>query len=381
MKLKLETGIWQLETGLTDSDYMSTAFLLAERGRGRTSPNPMVGALVVDDEGVIVGRGWHEFAGGPHAEVHALRNAGALARNATMYCTLEPCCHTGRTGPCAPQIVEAGIRRVVVAIEDPNPVVSGKGLDYLRTRGVHVASGVQRDRGAELNRPFFTRIEKGRPFVTLKIALSLDGRVAARAGARTKLTGEAANRLVHRERAEADAIAVGAGTILTDDPLLTARGIYRARPLARMIFDRRLRTPPTANVLSTLTAGPVIIVTTALSVSEHPRAAAALQDAGAQLQIHETPAGARPPIVDALRRLAADGVTSVVIEGGPELHRAAWDEQIVDRVQLFVAPKVVGPAGVPWLPIDVLPLARLLDRRAQPVGDDVVIEGYVHRAD
>jgi diaminohydroxyphosphoribosylaminopyrimidine deaminase/5-amino-6-(5-phosphoribosylamino)uracil reductase len=366
---------------LTDADYMSTALLLAERGRGRTSPNPMVGALVVDDEGVIVGRGWHEAAGGPHAEVHALRNAGTLARNSTLYCTLEPCFHTGRTGPCAPQIVDAGIRRVVVAIEDPNPVVSGRGLHHLRTNGIDVASGVQQDRAAELNRPFFTRVVKGRPFVTLKIALSLDARVAARAGARTRLTGDAADRFVHRERAEVDAIAVGAGTILADDPLLTARGIYRARPLVRVIFDRRLRTPPTANVLSTVAAGAVIIVTTASSVSEHPRAAAALQDAGAQLQIHETAGDARPRMGDALARLAADGVTSIVIEGGPDVHRAAWDEQIVDRVQLFVAPKVVGQEGVPWLPIDVLPLARLLKSRAQPVGDDVLIEGYVHRPD
>ena len=341
----------------------------------------MVGALVVDGEGVIVGRGWHEAAGGPHAEVHALRNAGSLARNATLYCTLEPCCHTGRTPPCAPRIVDAGIRRVVVAIEDPNPIVSGRGIDHLRTKGIDVASGVQRDRAAELNRPFFTRIRKGRPFVTLKIALSLDARVAHRAGARTRLTSDAANRLVHRERAEVDAIAVGAGTILADDPLLTARGIYRGRPLVRVIFDRALRTPSTANVLSTLAAGPVIIVTTASSVLEHRRAAAALQAAGAQLQIHETPQGARPRIVDALGRLAADGIMSVVIEGGPELHRAAWDEQAVDRVQLFVAPATVGPAGLPWLPIEALALACLVDTRVEPVGDDVMIEGYVHRAD
>ena len=375
-----ETSDQSPEIKVTDADYMSTALILAERGRGRTSPNPMVGAVVVDDEGVIVGRGWHEFAGGPHAEVHALRNAGSRARNATLYCTLEPCCHTGRTGPCAPQIVEAGIRRVVVAVEDPNPLVGGKGIHHLRAKGIDVEIGVRRESAEQLNRPFFTRVERGRPFVTVKIALSLDARVSAAAGVRTRLTGEAAQRLVHRERAEVDAIAVGSGTILADDPLLTARGIYRSRPLVRAIFDGRLRTPATAKVLSTVDAGPVIIVTTASSVFERQRAAAALQEAGARLQIHETASGARPRMASALGLLAADGVTSVVIEGGPELHRAAWDEQIVDRVQIFVAPNPLGPAGVPWVPLEAFPVGRLVDATAEPIGDDVLIEGYVHRA-
>jgi diaminohydroxyphosphoribosylaminopyrimidine deaminase / 5-amino-6-(5-phosphoribosylamino)uracil reductase len=365
---------------VADFDFMSTALMLAERGRGRTSPNPMVGAVVVDDEGVIVGRGWHEAAGSPHAEVHALRNAGPRARNATLYCTLEPCCHTGRTGPCAPQIVDAGIRRVVVAIEDPNPLVAGRGIGHLQASGVDVCVGVWRDRAAQLNRPFFTRMEKGRPFVTVKIALSLDARVAGRAGARTQLTGEEANRFVHRERAEVDAIAVGSGTILADDPFLTARGIYRSRPLVRVIFDSRLRTPPTAKVLSTVDVGPVIIVTTASSAPDHERAATALQRAGARLQVHATAAGGRPRLASAFAQVAAEGVTSVVIEGGPELHRAAWDEQIVDRVQMFVAPRTIGSGGVPWLPLDAFSAGSLADVRTEPIGEDVLIEGYVHRA-
>ncbi len=272
------------------------------------------------------------------------------------------------------------LRQAVVAVEDPNPLVAGRGIDHLRANGVEVLIGVRRERAAQLNRPFFTAVEKGRPFVTVKIALSLDARVAAAAGVRTRLTGEAAQRLVHRERAEVDAIAVGSGTILADDPLLTARGIYRSRPLARVIFDGRLRTPPGAKVLSTIDKGPVIIVTTASSVARHQRASAALQQAGARLQIHETVAGERPRIASALERLAADGVTSVVIEGGPELHRAAWAEQIVDRVQMFVAPDSLGPEGVPWVPIGAFPVGRLLDACAEPIGDDVLIEGYVHRA-
>src|SRR5262245_33863853 len=210
-----------------DAAFMSRALTLAERGRGRTSPNPMVGALVVDDEGVIVGRGSHEFAGGPHAEVHALNDAGDRARGATLYCTLEPCSHTGRTGPCAPLVARAGIRRAVVAVEDPNPNVSGRGLSYLRAQGVEVCVGVRRSEAERLNRPCFTAIRLGRPHVTMKAALSLDARMSASVGSRTPITGPAASMLIHRERAEVDAIAIGSQTAIVDDPLLTARGAYR----------------------------------------------------------------------------------------------------------------------------------------------------------
>ena len=223
---------------------MRKAIALAERGRGRTSPNPMVGALVVDDDGVIVGRGAHEVAGGPHAEVIALADAGTRARGATLYCTLEPCSHTGRTGPCAPLVAQAGIRRAVIAIEDPNPLVHGRGLAYLHSRGIAVTVGVEHDAAARQNAVFLTDLRLGRPYVILKAAVSLDGRLAAAAGVRTRLTGPAANRRVHRQRAEVDGIGVGSGTVLTDDPLLTPRGAYRARPLTRVVFDRRLRTPP-----------------------------------------------------------------------------------------------------------------------------------------
>src|SRR5687767_7457423 len=205
---------------------MARALALAERGRGRTSPNPMVGAVVVDDEGVVVGRGAHEYAGGPHAEIRALDDAGERARGATLYCTLEPCCHTGRTGPCAPEIVDAAIARVVVATEDPNPLVSGGGIAHLRAHGVEVVVGVGRAEAERLNRYFFTGITERRPFVIMKAAVSLDGRIAAGKGVRTPLTCAAANRHIHRRRAEVDAIAVGSETVLVDDPLLTVRGTY-----------------------------------------------------------------------------------------------------------------------------------------------------------
>ena len=221
---------------------MRKALALAERGRGTTSPNPMVGALVVDDEGVIVGRGAHLVAGGPHAEVIALGDAGPRARGATLYCTLEPCSHTGRTGPCAPLVGNAGLRRAVIAIEDPNPLVHGAGLRHLRERGIETIVGVEEAAARRQNAVFLTNLARGRPHVTLKAAVSLDGRLGA-PGVRTRLTGPAANRRVHRQRAEVDALGVGSETILTDDPALTPRGAFRGRPLTRVIFDRRLRTP------------------------------------------------------------------------------------------------------------------------------------------
>src|SRR5262249_33252214 len=203
-----------------DRSFMRKALALAERGRGTTSPNPMVGALVVDDEGVIVGRGAHRVAGGPHAEVVALEDAGTRARGATLYCTLEPCSHTGRTGPCAPLVSRAGIRRAVIAMDDPNPLVNGRGLAHLRERGIDVAVGVEREAAERQNAAFLTGISARRPYVILKVALSVDGCVAAAPGVRTELTGPAAGRRVQRQRAEVDAIAVGSGTILVDDPLL-----------------------------------------------------------------------------------------------------------------------------------------------------------------
>jgi len=365
---------------------MARAMLLAERGRGRTSPNPMVGALVVDGDGVVIGRGAHEFAGGPHAEIHALADAGDRARGATLYCTLEPCCHTGRTGPCAPRVVAAGIRRVVVAVEDPNPRMRGRGLDYLREHDIDVTVGVLGEEAKRLNRPFFTLMRLGRPFVTMKVALSLDARVAARRGIRTPLTGLAATRVIHRERAEIDALAIGSETLLVDDPLLTARSAYRYRPLARVVFDRRLRTPVTARLLSTLDAGPVIIVSAASSGENASGRAAALIDAGAQLEFLEPDDpddndASASFLRSALGRLGARGVTSLLVEGGPTLHDAFWRASLVDRVELFVSPQTIGSGGVDWIPLPDGSLAGLRALTARPVGEDVLIEGYVHRAD
>lgn len=358
---------------MNDSHFMRKALALAERGRGRTSPNPMVGALVVDDDGVIVGRGAHQIAGGPHAEIVALADAGARARGATLYCTLEPCSHTGRTGPCAPAVVQAGIRRAVIAMEDPNPVVHGAGLAHLRGHGVEVVVGVEADAAARQNAVFLTNIRDRRPYVIVKAALSVDGKLAARPGSPTRLTGPAANRRVQRQRAEVDAVGVGSGTILADDPLLTPRGAYRGRPLVRVLFDRRLRTPVSARVLSTLAAGPVIIVTSERACAADPDRARGLSAAGARL----LPL-ASDDLAGALGALKGLGVWSIVLEGGGTLHRAAFDADTVDAVHIYITPTALGPDGVAWIGEGRIGWDGLTGRRAQWVGDDILVEGHVH---
>jgi diaminohydroxyphosphoribosylaminopyrimidine deaminase / 5-amino-6-(5-phosphoribosylamino)uracil reductase len=364
----------------SDEFYMARALALAERGRGAASPNPLVGAVLVDAEGVIVGRGAHLRAGDAHAEVHAIEDAGPRARGATLYCTLEPCSHTGRTGPCAPRVIEAGVARAVIAVADPNPLVAGRGLGMLESAGLDVRVGILAAEAEALNRPFFTVMRRGRPFVTMKVALSADGRVAAAPGTCTPMTGASSARLVHRERAEVDAVAVGSATVLADDPLLTPRVAFRSRPLVRVLFDTRLRTPPGARIFSTLGAGPVIIVTTPSAIRADPARAAALQAAGARFEAIDV-GGPTERLTIALNRLAVAGVTSLVVEGGPSLHRAFWDAGLVDRVEMFITPRLLGPGGLEWLPFALLGGGALADVTARVVGRDILIEAYVHRLD
>jgi diaminohydroxyphosphoribosylaminopyrimidine deaminase/5-amino-6-(5-phosphoribosylamino)uracil reductase len=352
---------------------MERALECALRGLGRTTPNPIVGACIVSDEGVVVGQGSHERAGEPHAEVHALDEAGAAARGATLYCTLEPCSHHGRTGPCTDRIIAAGIRRVVAAMEDPFPQVNGRGFARLRERGIEVMVGVGSAVAARLNQPFLTAVREGRPFVILKAAASIDGRISAMPGTRTQITSAASVRRAQYDRAWVDAVGIGSETMLVDDPLLTVREVYRERPLTRVVFDRRLRTPPTARIFSTLAAGPVVVMTTAEMLREGGSRAEALERAGATV-VAPVQAGIEP----ALRELTARDVQSIVIEGGAGLHAAVWDAGVADYVQLFVAPTPLGESGVPLHPRAFSTVA-LFERRIEALGPDVIIEGYVHR--
>lgn len=359
----------------SDEALMALALDLAARGRGATSPNPMVGAMLWNG-GRVVGRGYHVRAGAPHAEVVAIEEAGPAARGGILYCTLEPCCHTGRTGPCVDRIVAAGVRRVVVAVKDPDPRVNGGGVRRLRARGVEVAVGVGGRRAARLNEAFFTVKRRGRPFVTLKAAVSLDGRIAAAPGRRTGLSGPESQAHAQAVRAVVDAVAVGSVTVLADDPLLTARGPARRRPFVRVLFDTRMRTPPDARVLTTLTHGPVLVMTTAAAVDAWPGRAAALERAGAVVE--RLPA--RDPAL-AVARLVDHGVSDLLIEGGAALHRAVWKAGVVDRVRLYLCPVTLGRAGVQWMADARFSLAALGPVRTRCLGGDVLLEADVQRLD
>ncbi len=361
---------------LPDDLYMARASFMAARGRGRTSPNPMVGAVVVSPDGAVIGSGYHEAAGLPHAEVRALDEAGGRARGATLYSTLEPCTHTGRTPPCVDRILAAGIVRLVGSVEDPNPNVSGGGYEFLRRRGVKVEVGLGRDEAVRLNRAFRSVMRRGRPYVIAKIALSLDGRVASAPGSRTRLTAGPANRRTQRLRAEVDAIGVGSGTVLSDDPVLTVREIYRDRPLARVVFDRRLRVSPQARLFGTLAAGPVYVVSTLGEVARHASQVRAIERAGGRV-IAPPGDGLEP----ALKELAGFGIQSILLEGGPTLHDAALRVDLVDEVRMIVTPRVLGDAGVPWVPQSRLSASCLIEPVVEVCGDDCIIEGYVHRPD
>jgi diaminohydroxyphosphoribosylaminopyrimidine deaminase/5-amino-6-(5-phosphoribosylamino)uracil reductase len=331
-----------------------------------------VGACVVTTDGVVVGQGAHERAGEAHAEVHALNEAGELARGATLYCTLEPCSHTGRTGPCAQRVIEAGVARVVAAMEDPFPLVHGRGFALLREHGVEVDVGLGRESALRLNQPFLTVVREQRPFVILKSASSSDGYIAAGPGERTPITSAAALRHAQFTRAWVDAVAIGSETVLVDDPLLTARDVYRERPLVRVIFDRRLRTPPTARLFMTLASGPIVVVTD--SGEERRAAADALTDAGAMVVVPE-----ERGLAAALRLLPDLDVQSLLVEGGGVLQGAFWDAGLVDYVQLYEAPLPIGPNGVPMPRHPSLLEDDLIDRRVTQLGPDRLTEGYVHR--
>jgi diaminohydroxyphosphoribosylaminopyrimidine deaminase / 5-amino-6-(5-phosphoribosylamino)uracil reductase len=345
-----------------DGAWMRRALALAERGWGQTAPNPMVGAVVVRDD-VVVGEGWHTRYGEAHAEVEALRAAGERARGATMYVTLEPCAHHGRTPPCTDAILGAGIRRVVAAVADPNPVASG-GAKRLREREVDVTVGVEAEGARELNAAFLHGIASDRPFVRLKLALSLDGALADATRRTEWLTGEEARLEVHRLRAGSDAVAVGIGTALADDPLLTVRDVPPPRiPPLRIVFDTSARLPLDSRLVRSAREVPVLMVCWA----PDPRHAAALEQAGVEL-LHAA------SLPHALRALRARGVGSILVEGGAGLATSLVQEALVDRLVIFRAPILLGAGslnafgGLPAGTITGVPRWRVVQGRR--FGDD-----------
>ena len=313
---------------------MRHALTLAREGWGQTAPNPMVGAVVVRD-GAIVGEGYHARYGDAHAEVNALRAAGERARGATLYVTLEPCRQVGKTPPCTDAILAAGITRVVIASMDPTSRAGG-GADVLRKAGVRVENGLLAADAEELNAPFFHAAAADTPWTTLKLAVSMDVAIADARGSTTHLTGPAARADVHRLRAGADAIAVGVGTILADDPQLTVRGVRLPRvPLKRVVFDRRLRTPPHSAVVQTARETPTIIVTQATSSP----GAAPLRDAGVEVVTARD-------LPEAMRALSGMGIRSLFIEGGAAFATAVLEAGVVHRMIIFQAPVMLGPQAL-----------------------------------
>lgn len=361
----------------TDTHYMREALAWARRSLGRTSPNPPVGAVVVRD-GQVVGRGFHRRAGEAHAEVVALQAAGSRGRGATLYVTLEPCPTTGRTGPCAEAILQAGIARVVVAARDPDPRVDGRGLQRLRAAGVEVTTGVLAREAVRLLEAYIVHRRTGRPFVTLKWAMSLDGKISARRDRRTMISGERSLRYDHALRNVHDAVLVGVGTVLADDPQLTCR-IPGGRDPLRVVLDSRLRIPLQARLLHLRSAAPTLIAAGEQAPRER---VAALRAAGAEVLVLP---GERPALRDLLAVLAGRGILSVLVEGGGTVHAAALAEEVAHKVVAIVGPGLIGGAeaptpvdgaGGPWAD-DMLRLVGVTVRR---LGEDVVIEGYLPAA-
>lgn len=358
---------------------MQIALELAEKGRGWTSPNPMVGAVVVKN-GRIVGRGWHQKAGGPHAEVCAIADAGGQSRGATLYVTLEPCNHHGRTPPCTEAILAAGISRVVYAMADPNPEVAGGGGAYLASRGIRVQGGVLAAEAGRLNECFIKFVTTGRPFVVLKCAATLDGKIATRTGDSKWVTGPAARRHVHRLRHWMDAILVGINTVRSDDPSLTARlENEKTRDPARIVLDTRLSIDEEARVLRQSSPAETIIATAA---EANPEKAGRLGNLGAR--VLRLPASKKGVDLEALvEALGQMRITSLLVEGGSRVSAAFLSAGLVDKICFFYAPKILGGDGIPICsgpgPRQMDEALRVADVTVKHFDGDFLVEGYIGR--
>jgi diaminohydroxyphosphoribosylaminopyrimidine deaminase/5-amino-6-(5-phosphoribosylamino)uracil reductase len=362
----------------SDERMMARALELAARGAGQVSPGPLVGCVVVDKQGEVVGEGFYLFEGVRHAETLALEQAGALARGATAYVTLEPHAHTGRTPPCTEALVRAGVARVVAPIEDPNPLVSGRGFKELRGAGVEVTVGVLAEEAARLNEKYVHALRRGRPFVHLKLACSLDGRIATSTGLARWISGPESRARAHRMRREYDAVLVGSGTAAADDPLLTDRsGLPRRRPLLRVLLDEHLRLGPQSQLARTARETPVLIFTSAKAGAHR---VSELEACG--VEVLRAAAGGRDlaAVLEELRRREVQGL---IIEGGAGVAGAFLRAGLVDKASFFIAPLILGSdalgaVGGPG-PLNVPDATRLRDVETHRHGDDVEVTGYLGR--
>jgi len=362
---------------VNDEKWMKRALRLAGKGRGRTSPNPMVGAVLVKDR-KIVGEGYHTKAGEAHAEIVALREAGEEASGATLYLNLEPCTHYGKTPPCAPRVIEAGVKRVIIGMEDPNPLVKGKGVETLRGGGLEVEVGVLEEECRRLNEAFCKYIVIKVPFVILKAAATLDGKIATRNGDSKWISGGASRRFVHRLRDQVDGVLVGIGTVLRDDPMLTAR-VRGGRDPYRIVLDNRLDIPEEAKVIGD-SPSQLIIATTALAPAEKIEK---LENKGVKILILDFKEG-KVDLKSCLSRLGEIGIMSLLVEGGSRVNGSFLDEGLIDKLFLFLSPRLMGDhqalgifggRGVSNLPKAI----ALKEMRTKRVGEDILLEGYLKR--
>lgn len=352
---------------------MQRTLKLAAKGRGRVSPNPMVGALVVKDQKIIA-RGYHSYFGGPHAEVVAFSNSRAGVRGGTLYVNLEPCSHYGKQPPCSERIVEVGIKRVVIGTLDPNPLVNGKGIRYLREQGIEVETGVLEERCQELNRSFFKHVATGQPFVTLKIAQTIDGKIAARNGQPEWITSSASLKVVHKMRAENDAVLVGIGTVLADDPQLTVR-LVRGQNPKRIVVDSQLRIPLESTLLTDEFVSKTIVATTELPSKEKAKH---IEQRGASVWRVQKNAAGRVDLEALLTKIGQEGITSLLVEGGSEIYSSFLKAKLVDRVAIFIAPKILGEgvSAIQDLGISSVANSLLLrDFQKKRVGPDILLTG------
>ena len=356
---------------------MLRALQLPAQGTALASPNPMVGAVLVKD-GQLVGQGCHTYEGKKHAEVLALEEAGSAARGATLYINLEPCCHVGRTGPCVDAIVEAGVKRVVAAMADPNPLVSGQGFERLSRAGVSVETGLCREQAERLNESFARYIRRKLPLVTLKTAMTLDGKIAAPDDNSGWITSDQARSYVQQQRHSHDAILTGVGTVIADDPLLTDRsGLPRRRALLRVVMDSNLRIPLTARMLEKVEGDLLMFCSSAADAAKRK----VLERRG--VEVCECHSLGRPPMRDVIENLGARQITSVLLEAGAELNWAALEADVIDKVFLYYAPKILG--GRESLPMaggagiramrDALTVKKI---QIHQFGPDFAVEGYLH---
>ena len=359
-----------------DTKYMKRALTLARKGIGRTSPNPVVGCVIVKD-GAIIGEGWHKKAGEPHAEIHALEMAGIAAEKSDVYVTLEPCCHSGKTPPCSEALIRAGVKRVVAGMLDPNPLVSGGGVAALKLAGIETSCGILEDDCRAINLPFIKHVTTGMPYVTYKCAMTLDGNIATITGESRWISCEESRKYVHRMRSRMDAVMVGVDTIIADNPQLTVRHVRGKNPL-RVIVDTRLRTPESVNVLNGELSSRTIIATTEADPRVHFR----YLKQGVTIMVCAEYDG-RVSMEDLLQNLGSMGVQSILLEGGSRLAGNMLQHALIDEMVLFVAPKIIGSNGfAPFNLQGVTSMAQAIKLEFTDVrrsGSDIVVTARPER--